>query len=1488
MQRIALVLDLDEGQISTVKPGRTADEGEHLRGHAQTTKLRREIEVAQHIQLCGATNSKDKMVERHKCLDGGERGNVDVSVSGSVVAVVAEMGERFKILDARERRRKRIAVEVPEGVVDGAYDDINVREAGKRQTGHLYDGAELAERAEDLDEESARENVRNVGVFKLGHEVLEEVSARSCHAKRTEGACDDELAGMGADACQGRVGTLLDVRGYGLKDIEPELDGLERCVSGEGSGYSYDKRKKEGSCGRMQPGGRAEVNDAQSAKGRQADTSNGEELMCNIWNHARVLGKWRRSVRKVEVEHDIEELEDRERRAPGRNSLRKCQGQVRARDRHVSEINATVDADALKLEGEEMEKSTAERLSSRRAVAGYRNAQGDAWHLDGGRQNEVWQSGHCGKRVVGSMNRLVGGCAQPNGQNGQARRVDAGQKRAYVGQHTSVVAGTGQKSLSPVDTEKQVAKSGHVLRDAVEMQAEKRRWHGSQRECLSVLERGRGGEHKMNESDEIGAPGLDERMNDELPAGGTGDVNLRQVGEGGVGESETPDGKSGKDDRRGLTGQTLLACTWPTFEAGMSQRAKGHPLMVDVPQKGQGEHVTECAAQSAEDRDAKGKGAVMAGCQESPRGNEDECPSGVIILPVDAERPTKQWRSDRTPSLTENNNSEAVSWAEKSLASSPVTLEEWRNRAGELEAQMSMLQKVVTDNQRQISALEEKVLLRERDGGELARMDGAATNQANVKDIETGREKRGASRERDKERNGVDTSGRTRTAGSEGDEEHSAETARLRQAIHDLIELTVKQQAEITLRTMGTLTLERYTYLPESVEGSRSAQRLRADDGACRNVVVAWLDDNAAFFDPEAATYNQQYTFDRSSQTLYREWDAGDIGVYLIMRACGPEGEKKRGKEKRKRDGDGQRTATANWTELFRRTVLWGGEQSSGAEMEIAAFSRPRRYEGEEDLQSIWRHLATCGFAKERMRKGGDVHDYALRMAVLDEEFQEVKARVEKEQKSGSGEGRDIVAAAKARLELAAERIAPERPLGRVGRQRRAELTYEDRGCIYLAHWEAEEEQAVHRRACELGFIKRGRVGVDELGVKEVGKRSIADGTLGNGLGVDDSEGLVDEGVQGVVEGEPDRPRAGDELEGTHVVRELMAFTGPQERHAGDGTDEERWAQMRVAIAGVETKKGDKVRRVTVASKVVFDEQAQRLHHGQKHVEHRDGKAKPSLDVTGRRRRAAERNDDVFQDRDDALLRRGTHEVYALRKLGKSRVACEETSTHRSYAERDKTGMKVLGGRGRVFSGKWLGAEFGVEAQYGEDVACGEGDEDGRIAEMMTKEYASEANQEEDGIDEGDVAEAKESPSSSGPTGANGVQFGVTGIDGQRLEGEIRELGATGSLDEEADGVGDESALRAWAEGFAAEEECCCRGGSVLTHGDKGALGSQTPRGSGHKCSRRSSAWARFKVTSQRREVAVPFCVMVASRRDGGLIGNGSVGRRGGLARRRG
>ncbi|EJD37354.1 hypothetical protein AURDEDRAFT_129544 [Auricularia subglabra TFB-10046 SS5] len=171
----------------------------------------------------------------------------------------------------------------------------------------------------------------------------------------------------------------------------------------------------------------------------------------------------------------------------------------------------------------------------------------------------------------------------------------------------------------------------------------------------------------------------------------------------------------------------------------------------------------------------------------------------------------------------------------------------------------------------------------------------------------------------------------------------------------------------------------------------------------------------------------RQYTLDKARGILYREWDAGDIGIYIVMRACGPAIESQRVRKKRRGEGNTEiKSVGANWAELFRAAVLWGCDSSLRVEGE---FSRPRQYSGPETPEAVYMHLLRCGFTRDRMAKGGDVYEYAFRLKRLDTEFRERKSRIES---SGElGDAKSIVARVKCVMELKEPRIPPGRPVVR-------------------------------------------------------------------------------------------------------------------------------------------------------------------------------------------------------------------------------------------------------------------------------------------------------------------------------------------------------------------------------------------------------------------------------------------------------------------------
>ncbi|EJD51498.1 hypothetical protein AURDEDRAFT_159232 [Auricularia subglabra TFB-10046 SS5] len=199
-------------------------------------------------------------------------------------------------------------------------------------------------------------------------------------------------------------------------------------------------------------------------------------------------------------------------------------------------------------------------------------------------------------------------------------------------------------------------------------------------------------------------------------------------------------------------------------------------------------------------------------------------------------------------------------------------------------------------------------------------------------------------------------------------------------------------------------------------------------DGEVAEVDIWHQCVNNALYMPLAV--RRHYSYDRKTKQLFREWDAGDLGIYVIMRACGPEGEKRREKEKRKQGEGDRRSVAASWTEQFRRAVLFAvrgplNEGPAGS----AEHTRPRRYQGDENEAAVYEHLLRCGFSRERMEAGGDVHAYAKRMEGLETQFQELRAVLVGEGGTEDGlDSKDLVARAKCRLELRGDRMDSGRP----------------------------------------------------------------------------------------------------------------------------------------------------------------------------------------------------------------------------------------------------------------------------------------------------------------------------------------------------------------------------------------------------------------------------------------------------------------------------
>ncbi|EJD44595.1 hypothetical protein AURDEDRAFT_166380 [Auricularia subglabra TFB-10046 SS5] len=190
-------------------------------------------------------------------------------------------------------------------------------------------------------------------------------------------------------------------------------------------------------------------------------------------------------------------------------------------------------------------------------------------------------------------------------------------------------------------------------------------------------------------------------------------------------------------------------------------------------------------------------------------------------------------------------------------------------------------------------------------------------------------------------------------------------------------------------------------------------------EGEVAEVDVWHLCVNNALYMPLAV--RRQYTYCARSDTLYREWDAADLGIYVVMRSCGPEGEtkkeKREKKEKHRREGGTgvEKSLVAQWTVLVRNAVMWAAERWDGSE------------------ESIFEHLLTCGFARDRMLRGGDVHDYVLRMKELDEKLVATKdvVEAERERRGDSVDPKGVMARAKCLMELACERVPAGRPIVR-------------------------------------------------------------------------------------------------------------------------------------------------------------------------------------------------------------------------------------------------------------------------------------------------------------------------------------------------------------------------------------------------------------------------------------------------------------------------
>ncbi|EJD47054.1 hypothetical protein AURDEDRAFT_164112 [Auricularia subglabra TFB-10046 SS5] len=182
----------------------------------------------------------------------------------------------------------------------------------------------------------------------------------------------------------------------------------------------------------------------------------------------------------------------------------------------------------------------------------------------------------------------------------------------------------------------------------------------------------------------------------------------------------------------------------------------------------------------------------------------------------------------------------------------------------------------------------------------------------------------------------------------------------------------------------------------------------------------------------------RQYSYSQYTRTLYREWDAGDLGIYLILRACGPEN-RSRKEKKRAADAPGQSSKWSSWSQQVRAALVWGDQNQAlwQSKLEEAAkagrhleHTRPRRYSGSGEPLDVFFHLLRCGFNAVRMVHPGDVYEYVERAEKLETKLQEFKRRVVEEDTQLT-DNNVILARAKCRMELEDQRIPATNPLVR-------------------------------------------------------------------------------------------------------------------------------------------------------------------------------------------------------------------------------------------------------------------------------------------------------------------------------------------------------------------------------------------------------------------------------------------------------------------------
>ncbi|EJD52228.1 hypothetical protein AURDEDRAFT_120743 [Auricularia subglabra TFB-10046 SS5] len=185
----------------------------------------------------------------------------------------------------------------------------------------------------------------------------------------------------------------------------------------------------------------------------------------------------------------------------------------------------------------------------------------------------------------------------------------------------------------------------------------------------------------------------------------------------------------------------------------------------------------------------------------------------------------------------------------------------------------------------------------------------------------------------------------------------------------------------------------------------------------------------------------RQYAYHKSSDTLYREWDAADLGIHLILRACTPPPLKEaQNSAKAESFGNigGEMNRRRTWTERVRQAVEWANNNQTtwrnksvggGTRGPDIQYSKPRPYMGKGDEEDVFRHLASCGFHVDRLLQPGDVYAYLKRGQELEKKLKEHKKQVKEE--SGLTDESLIVARARSLLEAERDGVPAAHPIVR-------------------------------------------------------------------------------------------------------------------------------------------------------------------------------------------------------------------------------------------------------------------------------------------------------------------------------------------------------------------------------------------------------------------------------------------------------------------------